>query len=161
LWGPVPASGQLIYDAQGTPIAPGTTTGPVTAATRILTQAEWPIPTRWELQFGCSIDGPAPWSNLANTDGFIARFSVVATVESASYRWPIRVGGNGPGVYPYQWDIANTFAPTGATYPLVAQTVRIELESIEVNPDVNLASTHWNWSVVPLLGLTSAGWPAP
>ena len=159
VWGAVPATGFLTYDTNGTPRPPGTQSGPVTGQNRILCQSEWPIPCRWELQFGVQLEGPAPWTSLANTDAFIAHFSVHAFVESASYVWKIPVGGSGPGVYPYQRDVANGFSPTGGTFPLIAQSLRIELERLEINTDSFLADTRWQWSVVPLLGLTSAGWP--
>lgn len=122
------------------------------------------MPSRWEVQLGVTIDpvnAPNTWNNLANTDGFVVTWRIVASVESAEFPFEYRAGRVGPGLYPYAWNVQNFGDnPTGgSTLVLMAQTLRASIVRFDVNPDVNLANTSWAWSSTCLLGLTSSGWP--
>lgn len=163
-WGAPPASGTLVYDAQGLPIVKNgsTVTGSASAG---LCQAEWPMPCRWECQLGVSIEpinGNVPWNNLASSDVFRIFWQIVASVESAAFPYIYVAGRVGPGLYPYAYNEQNPgFNPTGgSTLVFMAQTLRASIVRFEVNADVNLANTQWAWSSTCLLGLTSSGVPA-
>lgn len=122
------------------------------------------MPSRWELQLGVTIDpvnAPTTWNNLANTDGFVITWRIVASVESAEFPFEYRAARVGPGLYPYAWNVQNFGDnPTGgSTLVLMAQTLRASIVRFDVAPDVNLANTSWAWSSTCLLGLTSSGWP--
>lgn len=124
-----------------------------------LLQAEWPIPTRFEIQLGLSLScvagGPASWTAAANAFNVVG--SLEGSVESATVTQVIELPF-GPGAYPLQAAL-NGVPGLASTLPVIAQVVRVRLVSVRALPDFNLAGQTWAWTVNALCGLTSAGWP--
>jgi len=166
IWGPPPISGRIAWDAQGLPIDPatgipgqGNVLVSLASTSQSLLQAEWPIPTRWELQLGlelsCVAGGPATWQGA--TGALNIRGHIESSVESASVSQGVQLLF-GPGVYPLQAAV-NGIAGLSSTFPVIGQVVRVKLDEVEAAPDLNLAGQTWAWTVNVVAGLTSAGWP--
>lgn len=165
LWGPQPVSGTIAWDNQGAPIDPATGIG-VNALTlslantnQALLQAEWPIPTRWELQIGleltCIAGGPTIWTAAAGALNIIGH--VESSVESAMVSQQVQLV-YGPGVYPLQAAVQG-IPGLASTFPVIGQTVRARIDELRALPDATLVNTAWRWTVSSVCGLTSAGWP--
>jgi len=167
VWGQVPLGGVFSFDQNGSPIDPATG---LPAAVVVLdvsndlrslqAQTEWPIPTRWELQFGVSI-GPdtasgtgATWTGGPATASFFGTLDT--SIESASVSQQL-VFNNGIGVYPFT--AAQTgVAGLGVTFPVIAQQVRVRFGGIVLVQDPALAlgvTTTWRWSISTMVGLTA------
>ena len=165
LWGPQPIRGQVSWDAQGAPINPATGLGvPVlnvslADTSQSLLQAEWPIPTRWELQFSldlaCIAGGPATWG--AAPGAFDVVGSIESSVESAMVTQVVALPF-GPGCYPLTAAI-NGVPGLTTTFPVIGQFVRLRVSRITAVIDPTLAGQTWAWTFSALCGLTSAGWP--
>ena len=166
LWGPQPIGGTVSWDAQGAPINPTTGIGvaqldlSLADTSQNLLQAEWPIPTRFELQLGltlsCVAGGPATWSAAAGAFSVLGR--IEGNVESAQVTQNVNLFF-GPGAYPLTAAI-NGVPGLGSTFPVMAQVVRVRIDQVRALPDFTLAGQTWAWTVSALCGLTSAGWPA-
>lgn len=165
LWGPQPIGGSVSWDNQGAPINPTTGNGvnvlelSLADTSQSLLQAEWPIPTRFELQFGltlsCVAGGPATWT--AATEAFSVLGRIEGNVESAQVTQVISLPF-GPGAYPLLAAV-NGVPGLGSTFPVIAQVIRVRIDRVRALPDFTLAGQTWAWSVSALCGLTSAGWP--
>jgi len=165
LWGPQPISGTVAWDNQGAPINPATGSGvnvldlSLADTSQALLQAEWPIPTRFELQLGLSLScvagGPASWNAAAQA--FTVLGSIEGSVESATVTQVVSLPF-GPGAYPLLAAI-NGVPGLSTTFPVIAQVVRVRLTSVRALPDLTLAGQTWAWTVNAVCGLTSAGWP--
>lgn len=165
VWGSPPLTGRFSFDGNGIPIDPAnglpsffTVLIDVRNDLRALqSQTEWPIPTRWELQIGVLIEpdtelGTAiPWPGI-NAASFLG--SIDTSIESASVAQPLQLG---PGVWPLVAAQANTPGLT-ATFPVVAQQVRVSFFQVVLNQDRNLAigqTTNWVWKISTMIGLTA------
>ena len=165
LWGPQPISGTVAWDNQGAPINPATGSGvsvltlSLADTSQCLLQAEWPIPTRFELQLGLSLScvagGPASWT--AATQAFTVLGVIEGSVESATVTQVVSLPF-GPGAYPLTAAVSG-IPGLGSTFPVIAQVLRVRLSAVQATPDPTLAGQTWAWSVNALCGLTSAGWP--
>lgn len=124
-----------------------------------LLQAEWPIPTRFELQLGLSLScvagGPASWTAAAQA--FDVFGAIEGSVESAMVTQTVALQF-GPGAYPLQAAL-NGVPGLSSTFPVIAQFVRVRLTGVRALPDLSLANQTWAWTVNAVCGLTSAGWP--
>jgi len=124
-----------------------------------LLQAEWPLPTRWELQFGlgltCIAGGPAQWTAPNGT--LNVRGAIESSVESAMCTQIIDLAF-GPGVYPLTAAQAGIVGLSN-TFPVIAQVLRVRLTDLVLASDPSLAGQTWSWNVNVLCGLLSAGWP--
>lgn len=127
--------------------------------TQSLLQAEWPLPTRWELQIGlgltCIAGGPAQWS--ANNGTFSVRGVLESSVESAMVTQVVDLSF-GPGVYPLTAAQAGVLGLSN-TFPVIGQVLRVRLTDIVLGSDPVLGGQTWSWNVNVLCGLLSAGWP--
>ena len=167
IWGPPPIAGTVSWDANGFPIDPatgapavgGVLVSSLADTTQSLLQAEWPLPTRWELQVGlgltCIKGGPAQWS--APTGTFNVRGVLESRVESAMVSQVIDLAF-GPGVYPLTAAQAGILGLSN-TFPVIGQVVRVRLTDVVLGSDAILADQTWSWNVNVLCGLLSAGWP--
>lgn len=158
LWGPQPIGGVVEWDAQG--LALNADVNLAASTSQSLLQSEWPIPTRWELQLGLTLQNLSngqPWSG--QTSAFNLRGSIVSSVESAEVVQDIQLVF-GPGVYPLTAAV-NGVMGLGSTFAVIGQTVRVRFDRLLCNNDLGLAGTRWAWSVSTVCGLTSAGWPSP
>lgn len=157
IWGPQPISGTVSWDAQGLP----TVVGPqsLVQTSQSLLRAEWPVPTRWELQLGlqlvCIQGGATAWNGA--TGALNLRGSIESSVESASVTQAVQLIF-GPGVYPLTAAVQGING-LSSTFPVIGQYLVARIDSLEQQPDVALASTTWQWTVSCVCGLTSAGWP--
>ena len=157
IWGPTPLTGVVSWDGNGNPTAQGVQS--LAATTQSLLRAEWPIPTRWELQIQLAL---SPVSNATTWTGaggvLLLLGSLESSVESAAVVQEVRLGEYGPGVYPLTAAV-NGVQGLGATFPVIGQTVILKVDGVEQGPDLNLANQTWRWTVSAVCGLTSAGWP--
>jgi hypothetical protein len=160
--------GRFSFDGNGIPIDPATglpVLGGVVIDVRndlraLQVQTEWPIPTRWELQIGLTIQpdtlaGTAvPWPGAPSAAVFGG--SIDTSIESASVSQQLQLTA-GPGVYPLVAAQAGILG-LSATFPVVAQQVRVLIAQVGLNPDQNLASgttTNWIWQISTMIGLTA------
>lgn len=157
IWGPPPIGGTVSWDAQGLPVGP--TTISLAATSQSLLQAEWPVPTRWELQLGlelsCIAGGPATWNGA--TGSLNIKGHIESSVESAMVSQGVQLIF-GPGVYPLQAAV-NGIPGLSSTFPVMGQVVRVKIDEVVLGPDLALAGQSWAWTVQCVCGLTSAGWP--
>lgn len=163
VWGQQPLTGTFSYDANGFPIDPATQApaGSVlidlSSTSQGLTQTEWPIPTRWEIQIGlvitCVNGTFSSWPGASQTAGF--QGGIETAIESAGIVQPISLIF-GPGVYPF---VAASAGIPGlsATFPVVAQQVRVRYQRVELVSDPNLSGlpSTWAWSINTMIGLTA------
>lgn len=167
VWGPPPASGVVSFDAQGVPVAG---VGPIdpTVVSSSLARSEWPLPVRWEAQLFLGLErlsyvgnppAPAPTWPAVNPAAFSVEGLLQWRIESAQAELAVNLP-LGPGVYPLVPALAGV-PGLGATFALIAQQVECRMVRVTGIGDPALANTTWRWSVAFLLGLTSAGWPAP
>lgn len=164
LWGPPPIGGTVSFDPNGFPLDPATG-GPqpivlisLAETSRSLLQTDWPIPTRWELQFGlsltCITGGFSTWPGAVGT--FALTGAITGSVESSSVTQVFSLV-NGPGAYPFQAAVSGV-SGLGSTFPIVAQQVRVQADSITLASDPalqTLAGSTWAYSFSALAGLTS------
>jgi len=168
VWGQVPLTSGFSYDGNGIPIDPATGLpalgGVIIDVSQDLralqAQTEWPIPTRWELQFGFAINPDtasgtgAQWTGGPNAA--IVFGTIDTSIESAAVSQQLALTA-GPGVYPFQAAQAGTLG-LQATFPVVAQQVRVRVGAIVLNQDPGLAlgtTTTWRWSISTMVGLTA------
>jgi hypothetical protein len=166
VWGPPPVSGLVSFDAQGTPSS-GYGAIDATSVSSSLVRAEWPLPVRWEVQVFLDLqriayvgNPPAPppdWS--APIGAFGVRGLLQWRIESASAQLPIDLV-LGPGLYPLTAAIQGV-PGLGATFAFMAQQVEARFLTVDGIGDPSLANSTWRYSASFLVGLTSAGWPAP
>lgn len=158
IWGPTPIGGEVEWDFQGAVVGPKSIDlSAISNANQL--RAEWPIPVRWELQLGLSLQclsAPIDWNGAVGS--FDLRGGIESNVESATVIQPVRLVF-GPGVYPLQAAVSG-IPGLGSTFPVVGQTVITRLDRLVLADDVALASTRWAWKVNTVCGLTSSGWPA-
>lgn len=157
IWGPTPLSGEVSWDAQGAPTIVGAQS--LVATNQSLLRAEWPIPTRWELQLGLVLapvsGGATTWTG--GTGALNITGSIESSVESASVTQAVSLIF-GPGVYPLTAAVQGING-LSSTFPVIGQTVFVRIDALEQGFDVNLAGQTWRWTVSCVCGLTSAGWP--
>lgn len=164
VWGQQPLTGTFTYDANGFPLDPAT--GLPTSSVVIdlantsqgLSQTEWPIPTRWEIQIGlvltCTNGAFPSWPGANQTAAF--QGGIETAIESAGIVQPINLN-LGPGVYPFVAASAGVLG-LSATFPVVAQQVRVRFLQLQLVSDPNLAaqiSSTWAWSISTMIGLTA------
>lgn len=165
VWGQAPLTGTFSYDGNGFPLNPSTGAPQnlvvidLGSTSQGLTQTEWPIPTRWEIQVGltltCTNGVFSSWPGALQTANF--QGAIETAIESASVVQPLALN-LGPGVYPF---LAASLGVTGlgVTYPVVAQQVRVRYLQVQLNADPNLStggvSSTWAWSVATMIGLTA------
>lgn len=166
VWGPPPVSGLVSFDAQGVPSS-GYGGIDATSVSSSLVRAEWPLPVRWETQIFLDLqrvsyvgNPPAPAADWpAPVGAFNLRGLLQWRIESAAAQLVIELP-YGPGLYPLVAALQG--APgLGPTFAIMAQQVESRFLSVEGIGDPSLANTTWRYSASILLGLTSAGWPAP
>lgn len=166
VWGPPPVSGLVAFDAQGNPSS-GYGAIDATSVSSSLVRAEWPLPVRWEAQIYLDLqrvsyvgNPPAPppdW--VAPVGAFNVRGLLQWRIESAAAQQVIELP-YGPGLYPLVVAIAGV-PGFGSTLAIMAQQVEARFTSVAGIGDPSLANSTWRYSASFLLGLTSAGWPAP
>lgn len=159
LWGPPPATGIVSYDNQGNP-AGGF--GTVPASARGMARAEWPIPVRWEIQVGLSLQcvAGAGGSFEFSPGDFRLFWQLQSYTESASASQEL-VLEYGAGIYPavQNWKFSEV---KPSTYVLTAQRIEMQVLYIEDNGigSSQIHDTSWRWSVSFMPALTASGWPA-
>ena len=166
VWGPPPITGLVSFNVQGAPLTGFGALDPATVSASLV-RAEWPMPGRWEAQIFLGLERvsytgnpPAPfpsWPGVA--DALSVNGLLQWRIESAQAELPINLP-LGPGPYPLTAALAGV-PGLGATLPIMAQQVEARFLTVTGNGDPQLANQTWRWSVNFLLGLTSAGWPAP
>lgn len=163
VWGQTPLTGTFQYDSNGFPFDPNTG-GPsaqvvydLRNGSQNLSQTEWPIPTRWEIQIGltitCIAGGAGPWPGATGTLNL--QGTIETAIESASAVQAIQLV-NGPGVYPFVAALAGVLG-LGPTFPVIAQQVRVRFDRLTLLADPALSgpATTWSWSVSTMIGLTA------
>jgi hypothetical protein len=164
LWGPPAISGTVDFDANGFPIDPVTLAPAGSVSISLLNtqraqlQTDWPIPTRWELQFGLvltPLSGPFPtWPGAQGT--FSLNGEIQGSIESATVVQVFSLV-DGPGAYPFQAAAAGTLG-LGSTFPIVAQQVRAFANSVTLRSDPALSGltpSRWSWAFTAMAGITS------
>ncbi len=130
------------------------------STTQSLLRAEWPIPTRFELQIQLALSavagGVTTWTGNSGALNLIG--SIESSVESASVTQEVNLLF-GPGVYPLTAAINGGIQGLSATFPVIGQTVILKFDRVLQTPDVALAGQTWRWTVSAVCGLLSAGWP--
>lgn len=163
VWGQQPLTGTFTYDANGFPIDPATglpTSSVVidlSSTSQGLSQTEWPIPTRWEIQIGLGlVCTNGAFSKWPGTTGANFEGGIETAIESAGVVQPITLNF-GPGVYPFIAAVQGV-PGLGSTFPVVAQQVRVRYLKLQLNSDQNLSgpiSSTWAWSINTMIGLTA------
>jgi len=157
IWGPTPITGVVSWDVQGNPTVQGVQS--LNATTQSLLRAEWPIPTRFELQLQLALapvaGGATTWSGSPGALNLLG--SIESSVESASVTQEVNLLF-GPGVYPLTAAQAGVMGLSN-TFPVIGQTVIAKVDRVLQTPDLALANQSWRWTVSAVCGLLSAGWP--
>jgi len=165
IWGPPPIVGRVTFDNNGIPTSGLGRIDPTQRA-QSLARTEWPFPVRWELQYYLSLtrvafnplvpvpeQWPAPAGALTVTG--LAQWRI----ESASAEQVISLAF-GPGVYPFVLASQGIPGFASTTFAVVAQQIETQIVEISGTGDPSLGGSTWEWSCCPMIGLTSAGWPA-
>lgn len=166
VWGPPPIVGLVVFDNNGLPVSGLGRVDPAQRA-QSLARTEWPLPVRWELQYFLSLTRvafnplvPVPEQWPAPVGALSVRGSLQWRIESAAAEQLIELPF-GPGVYPFVLASQGVPGFEGlTTFSVVAQQIETQIVEIVGTGDPSLGGSTWQWSCCPMIGLTSAGWPA-
>ena len=166
VWGPPPVVGTVSFDNNGFPLAGFGKLDPLQRSNS-LARTEWPLPVRWELQYYLSLTrvsfnplAPVPEQWPAPVNAFSIRGLLQWRIESAAAEQQIELPF-GPGLYPFL--LAQNAVPGFqglTTFAVVAQQIETQIFEIAGIGDPSLGGSTWQYSCCPMIGLTSAGYPA-
>jgi len=103
---------------------------------------------------------PVPPTWPAGVGAFQLLGRLTSRIESSAAEQPIDLSF-GPGLHPFVLAAAAVPGFEGlTTFSLMAQQLELQIFEVGGIGDPSLGGSTWQWSCSPMIGLTSAGWPA-